>query len=129
VDGSPALALTLISFGFKYGIPMDADFVFDSRFLPNPYYEAQLSALTGNDPAVKDFVLGSSLAPPFLDALYTLINCALPNYKQVHKYNAVVAVGCTGGKHRSVCLVNELAGRLAANGYKSTIVHRDIVRA
>jgi RNase adapter protein RapZ len=129
VEGAPALTVTLISFGFKYGIPTDADFVLDSRFLPNPFYEADLSALTGNDQPVKDFVLGSALAPPFLEAVYSLVGCALPNYKQVHKYNAVIALGCTGGKHRSVCLVNELAERLAKDGYKTTIVHRDIVRA
>lgn len=127
-QGAPQLTVTVLSFGYKFGMPVDADFVFDTRFLPNPYYEDQLRPLTGSDPAVRDYVLERDGARPFIDAGVQALGVALPRYAQVHKFSAIVAFGCTGGKHRSVAVANAVAARLAALDYHVVVQHRDIER-
>jgi UPF0042 nucleotide-binding protein len=121
------LMITILSFGFKYGIPEDADLVFDVRFLPNPYYVESLRPLTGNDMLVRDYVMGYDAAVQFLDKLTDMISFLIPNYVLEGKNQLVVAVGCTGGKHRSVTLANELYCRLGTEEeYGIRIEHRDI---
>lgn len=119
--------VTVCSFGFKYGIPSDADLVFDVRFLPNPYYIEALRYQTGNDSAVREFVMANDDAKEFLQKLQDMVRFLLPRYISEGKHQLVVAVGCTGGKHRSVTLANELYGTLRQDenlGVK--IEHRDI---
>ena len=119
--------ITILSFGFKYGIPEDADLVFDVRFLPNPYYVEELRPLTGEDPVIRDFVMQGGTGQAFLDKLYDMVDFLLPNYIGEGKNQLVIAVGCTGGKHRSVAMANALYGHLAAFGeYGIKIEHRDI---
>lgn len=120
------LYVTVLSFGFKYGIPSDADIVLDVRFLPNPYYVEELKYLTGNDKAVQDFVMASEAAKTFLEKVDDLVEFLLPNYVEEGKNSLVIAIGCTGGKHRSVTLANALANRLKATEYGSKVEHRDI---
>lgn len=122
------LNVTLLTFGYKHGVPPDADFVFDARFLPNPFYNDDLRPLCGNDEPVRQFVLGQPLAGEFLGAVENTLQVALRNYGEVNKHFAVVALGCTGGRHRSVCLANELGTRLTAHGYACTVQHRDLGR-
>ncbi len=121
------LMVTVLSFGFKYGIPQDADLVFDVRFLPNPYYLEQLRPLSGNDQPVRDYVMGFALAHEFSDKLEDMIRFLIPNYIAEGKTQLVIGVGCTGGKHRSVTLANELYRRLdKSEEYGLRIEHRDI---
>ena len=121
------LMITILSFGFKYGIPEDADLVFDVRFLPNPYYVEGLRPLTGNDKPVRDYVMGFDVAVQFLDKLTDLISFLIPNYVWEGKNQLVIAVGCTGGKHRSVTLASELYCRLATREeYGLRMEHRDM---
>ncbi|MDF2944618.1 MAG: nucleotide-binding protein [Herbinix sp.] len=120
--------ITILSFGFKYGIPVDADLVFDVRFLPNPYYVPELKKKTGNDEEVKQFVMDSGTAAQFLDKLEEMLLFLIPNYIVEGKNQLVVSIGCTGGKHRSVTLVNELAQRLNKTEYGLKKEHRDIER-
>lgn len=122
-----SLFVTVMSFGFKYGIPSDADLVFDVRFLPNPYYVAELRPKTGNDIEIQQFVMAHKEAHEFIDKLDDMIQFLIPNYIKEGKNQLVIAIGCTGGKHRSVTLVNQLYQRLVGNdtiGLK--IEHRDI---
>ncbi|MGI6502084.1 MAG: RNase adapter RapZ [Anaerostipes sp.] len=116
------------SFGFKYGIPADVDLVFDVRFLPNPYYDLELRPLTGNDKPIQDFVLNCKEAYEFLDKLEDMLTFLIPNYIKEGKYNLVVGIGCTGGKHRSVTITNKLAERLDSLPYLVKVEHRDIMR-
>ena len=119
--------VTVLSFGFKYGIPEDADLVFDVRFLPNPYYVEELRPLTGEDQVIRDYVMQGGTGQAFLDKLYDMVDFLLPNYIGEGKNQLVIAVGCTGGKHRSVAMANALYGHLAAFGeYGIKIEHRDI---
>jgi len=121
------LMITVLSFGFKYGIPSDADLVFDVRFLPNPYYYEELRKFTGNDKEIQDFVMGYDMAHIFLDKLDDMIRFLVPNYVLEGKNQLVVAIGCTGGKHRSVTLANKLYERLQnQNDYGVKLEHRDI---
>jgi UPF0042 nucleotide-binding protein len=120
--------LTILSFGFKYGIPVDSDLVFDVRFLPNPFYVPELKKLTGNDKEVSQYVLESGTATEFLDKLEDMLLFLIPNYVEEGKNQLVISIGCTGGKHRSVTLVNELASRLNKTEYGLKIEHRDIGR-
>lgn len=121
------LMVTVLSFGFKYGIPQDADLVFDVRFLPNPYYLENLRPLSGNDRPVSDYVMGFEAAHVFSDKLEDMIRFLIPNYILEGKTQLVIAVGCTGGKHRSVTLANELYRRLGENEeYGIRVEHRDI---
>lgn len=123
-----SLIINILSFGFKHGIPADADLVFDVRFLPNPFYIDELKYLTGNDRGVQDYVMGFAEAGVFLDKLTDMLQFLIPNYMKEGKYQLVIAIGCTGGKHRSVTLANELYGRLKRQnaGYGVTLSHRDI---
>ena len=119
--------VTVLSFGFKYGIPEDADLVFDVRFLPNPYYDEHLRPLTGQVQAVRDYVMRGTTAEIFLKKLYDMIDFLLPNYINEGKNQLVIAVGCTGGKHRSVTIARALYEHLEAVGeYGIRIDHRDI---
>lgn len=120
------LFVTVLSFGFKYGIPSDADLVFDVRFLPNPYYIEELKYQTGNDKAIQDYVMGFETAHTFLEKVTDLIQFLLPNYVAEGKNSLVIAIGCTGGKHRSVTLANEIAGVLKKSEYGCKVEHRDI---
>lgn len=121
------LMINIMSFGFKHGIPADVDLVFDVRFLPNPYYVDELKRKTGNDPQVQEYVLASPNAHIFLDKLTDLLQFLIPNYIKEGKYRLVVAIGCTGGKHRSVTLANKLYERMKEQGdYGMTIFHRDV---
>lgn len=121
------LIVSIVSFGFKHGIPADADLVFDVRFLPNPFYIDELKYLTGNDRGVQDYVMGFPEAGQFLDRLEDMLQFLIPNYIKEGKYQLVVAIGCTGGKHRSVTLANELYGRMKDKGnYGLTLSHRDV---
>ena len=121
------LVITVLSFGFKYGIPTDSDLVFDVRFLPNPYYYEELRKLSGNDKPVQDFVMGFEVSHRFLDKLIDMIQFLIPNYVLEGKNQLVISIGCTGVKHRSVTLANKLYERLRNNAdYAVRIEHRDI---
>lgn len=118
--------ITILSFGFKYGIPVDSDLVFDVRFLPNPYYIPELKRLTGNDKPVSQYVMESKSAVDFLDKLEDMLLFLIPNYISEGKNQLVISIGCTGGKHRSVTLVNEMSKRLNHSEYGLKVEHRDI---
>lgn len=118
--------ITVLSFGFKYGIPMDSDLVFDVRFLPNPFYDPMLKYQTGNDRPVRDYVMNSENAKTFLNKLEDMISFLIPNYILEGKNQLVISIGCTGGKHRSVTLANELYERLKKLEYGIKVEHRDI---
>lgn len=121
------LFITILSFGFKYGIPTDSDLVFDVRFLPNPYYVEGLRAKTGNDKEIQEYVLQFKEAHEFLDKLEDMLSFLIPNYITEGKNQLVISVGCTGGKHRSVTLANELYRLLSGSKeYGLKIEHRDI---
>jgi UPF0042 nucleotide-binding protein len=117
---------TILSFGFKYGIPVDADFVFDVRFLANPFWEEDLKKLTGLDKKVQDFVLKQDGAENFSKTINELINVTTPGYVREGKKYVTVAIGCTGGKHRSVTIAEKVAQDLKTNGAKVRVVHRDL---
>ncbi|MCM1158116.1 MAG: RNase adapter RapZ [Bacteroidales bacterium] len=118
--------ISVVSFGFKYGIPRDADLVFDVRFLPNPYYRPELRPLTGNDESIQNFVMQFDEAKEFMNKIVDLLEFLIPNYIQEGKNGLVVAVGCTGGKHRSVTLANGIYKELQTLPYSVRIDHRDI---
>lgn len=120
------IMVTILSFGFKYGMPVDADLVFDVRFAPNPYYDAEMRPLTGNDQVIKDYVLKFDVTQQFLLRLEDMISFLVPNYKKEGKNQLVIAIGCTGGKHRSVTIANELYDFLQKEGHTVIKQHRDI---
>ncbi|MCL1800060.1 MAG: RNase adaptor protein RapZ, partial [Promicromonosporaceae bacterium] len=123
------IQLTLLSFGFKYGLPPDADMVADARFLPNPFWMPELRPLTGLDDEVRDYVLAQPGATEFIEAYAAALRPVLEGYRRENKRHATIAVGCTGGKHRSVCIVEALAERLRdAPGAAVSIKHRDLGR-
>ena len=126
-----SLMVTILSFGFKYGIPYDADLVFDVRFLPNPFYIDELKHQTGNDKGVQDYVKSFPACGEFVDKLEDMLNFLIPGYVKEGKYQLVVAIGCTGGQHRSVTIANELYERLKASGgnYGLKLFHRDVKQA
>lgn len=122
-----SLMVTIMSFGFKHGIPADADLVFDVRFLPNPFYIEELKYKTGNDAEVQEYVMSFSEAELFIDKLADMLTFLIPNYVKEGKYQLVIGIGCTGGKHRSVTLANKLYDRMKDKGtYGLKIAHRDI---
>ncbi len=123
-----AMTVTLMSFGFKYGIPVDADLVFDVRFLPNPYYIAELKHQTGLDQPVKDFVLSYQQTKDFVEKVEDLLAFSMPLHVEEGRTSLVIAVGCTGGKHRSVTVAQQLQEFVARRGYATTISHRDLGR-
>lgn len=128
-EGEARHRLTLMSFGFKYGAPTDADFIADMRFLPNPFWIEQLRGQTGQDEAVRDFVLSREGAGVFLDAYAATLSAVLEGYQRENKTHSTVAIGCTGGKHRSVAIVEEFARRLAdLDGVAVRVRHRDLGR-
>lgn len=118
--------MTVLSFGFKYGIPTDADLVFDVRFLPNPYYVENLRKKTGNDSEVRDYVMNCKESGMFLDKIENLLVFLVPQYIKEGKNQLVIAVGCTGGKHRSVTMANGIYQRLKEKSYSVKVEHRDI---
>ena len=118
--------MTVLSFGFKYGIPTDADLVFDVRFLPNPYYVENLRRKTGNEAEVRDYVMDCKEASMFLDKIEDLLVFLVPEYIKEGKNQLVIAVGCTGGKHRSVTMANGIYERLKNRNYSVKAEHRDI---
>lgn len=120
------LVVSVISFGYKYGIPLDADLVFDVRFLPNPHYDETLRPLSGHSQEIRHFVLDSSHTQEFTQHLTRLMDYLLPRYVEEGKSHLTVALGCTGGKHRSVVLADELSAYLHQKGYRVSVRHRDI---
>ncbi|MEP6696527.1 MAG: RNase adapter RapZ [Pseudonocardiales bacterium] len=122
----PRLAVTLLSFGYKYGLPGDADLVTDVRFLPNPHWVPDLRNQTGRDPEVSAYVLGQPSAGEFLDCYSALLRMLIPGYEREGKRYLTVAVGCTGGKHRSVAISEEIGRRLAASDVPVRVSHRDL---
>ena len=122
-----SLMVTILSFGFKHGIPADADLVFDVRFLPNPFYIDELKYKTGNDREVQDYVMSFTEAHIFIEKLSDMLEFLIPNYVNEGKYQLVIGIGCTGGKHRSVTLANRLYDRMKNRGnYGLKIAHRDV---
>ena len=120
--------VTVMSFGFKYGLPVDADLVVDCRFLPNPHWDVDLRPLTGRDKAVADFVLGQPATEPFLESYIPALQVVLRGYAEENKRYATIAVGCTGGKHRSVAMSEEIARRITSPDVAVRVVHRDLGR-
>lgn len=128
-SGQTPFYVQVESFGFKYGLPLDADIVMDVRFLPNPYYLPELKHLTGNDQPVQDYVMQFDQAQQFFQHLLALIKGALPGYVQEGKSSLTIAIGCTGGQHRSVTIANRLYHALQAAGYNTYLDHRDVAKA
>lgn len=120
-----AFHLIINSFGFKHGIPIDADLVFDVRFLPNPYYVPRLKERTGNEKEVQDYVMNSKVSIEFVQRLKDMMDFLIPNYMKEGKTQLVVSIGCTGGRHRSVTVANKLYEYLDKSGYRASIHHRD----
>ncbi|MFV0429162.1 MAG: RNase adapter RapZ [Arachnia sp.] len=125
-DASDRVRISLISFGFKNAVPIDADMVFDVRFLPNPYWVPDLRPKTGLSPDVAAYVLRQEAAEPFLQRMVDLVEVAAPGYLREGKLQVTIAIGCTGGKHRSTAMSEELAARLRERGYLATVLHRDL---
>jgi RNase adapter protein RapZ len=124
-EGDATMRVAVLSFGFKHGLPVDVDLVFDVRFLPNPYWVETLRPLAGTDPEVRDYVLGNDLTEPFLSRLDDMLGMLLPAYAAEGKSYLTVAIGCTGGRHRSVAIAEELGRRLRERGYTPAVQHRD----
>ncbi|HOV80560.1 MAG TPA: RNase adapter RapZ [Bacillota bacterium] len=122
------LHITVISFGYKYGIPMDSDLVIDVRFLPNPHYQPTIKSFTGNDPAVREYVFGSPVTSEFMKKFCEFIEFLIPHYIKEGKTTLMIAIGCTGGMHRSVALANRTGEILADKKYRVTVRHRDLDR-
>lgn len=123
---SDRISVTVLSFGFKHGMPMDADMVFDVRFLPNPHYVASLKPRTGNDQSVVDYVFRWPVTQRFVDKVTDLLDFLLPQFVSEGKTNLILAVGCTGGQHRSVAIANKLGEFVCSQGYPCRVDHRDI---
>jgi UPF0042 nucleotide-binding protein len=128
VPSSSSLQVSIVSFGYKHGIPLDVDLLFDCRFLPNPHWVDALRPLSGTDESVRDFVLGQPEATAFLDELERLFRLLLPAFVREGKAYLSIGVGCTGGRHRSVVIASELAARLEPLGFSSRVHHRDVDR-
>lgn len=118
--------INLMSFGYKKGLPQEADWIVDARFIPNPYYVPSLKKLTGNNKKVANYVLGKDVTKEFLNRYTELIRKEIPNYIKEGKYSLTIAVGCTGGQHRSVALVNEMARIFREEGRRVTLEHREL---
>ena len=123
------LMVTILSFGFKYGMPQEADLMIDVRFLPNPYWDPQMRALTGEDEKVRDFVLEHAQTKAFFSAWTHLLDAVMPGYVAEGKSSLSIAVGCSGGQHRSVALAAATARYLEDEGYRGSLFHRDLPRA
>lgn len=122
------LQISVVSFGYRYGLPLDADLVFDVRFLPNPHYIKELRPNTGMDANVRDYVLNQPVTAQFLDHLYPFLTYLIPHYRQEGKTSLTIAIGCTGGRHRSVSIARELIARFAADEVGVIERHRDLFR-
>ena len=122
------MAVSVISFGFKYGIPMDADLVMDVRFLPNPFYVETLRPLTGEHLLVQDYVFGNPMAQEFMEKFLALLEYILPNYVKEGKSHLVIGIGCTGGQHRSVAIAERVGKFLKERLYAISIKHRDAAK-
>lgn len=120
------LMITVLSFGFKYGMPVDSDLVFDVRFLPNPFYIPELKEFSGNDKQVKDYVLSFKETNKFIEKLSDMLEFLIPNYIKEGKRQLIISIGCTGGRHRSVTIANAIFDKLGAKGHKINKEHRDI---
>lgn len=129
MEGPTGLQISVISFGYKYGIPIDSDLVFDVRFLPNPHWVDDLRPLTGHDDPVRDYVMGNSATAEFIERLTSFLGYLMPAFVEEGKAHLTIAIGCTGGRHRSVVISEEVAQILAADGYNVRVRHRDIARA
>ena len=127
--GKQALPISVIAFGYKYGLPLEADLVFDARFLPNPYYVDELKALSGMDAPVYDYVLGQPDAQAFLKKLTELVDFLLPRFQEEGKPSLTIAVGCTGGRHRSISVARALTEYLVGRGCNARLINRDFIRA
>ena len=123
------MEVSVFSFGFKHGMPVEADLMIDVRFLPNPFYDPQMRTLAGNDRLVADFVLGNPTTEKFLEAWYSLLDVAMPGYVAEGKSHLSIAVGCTGGQHRSVAIASATAAYLEKSGYHVSLSHRDLALA
>ena len=123
---SQHLLVSLVSFGFKYGVPIDSDLVFDVRFLPNPHFVPHLKPLTGNDASVVDFMNSQETTSQFLKHLHGLVDFLLPHYEKEGKSYVTISIGCTGGRHRSVMIANELARHVEHLKYRVKVSHRDV---
>lgn len=124
-EKTPKLTISVVSFGFKHGIPIDSDLVFDVRFLPNPYYVDDLRPKTGEDQVVRDYVMDSDVSREFFAKLEDMVDFLIPNYIEEGKSHLVIAIGCTGGRHRSVTISNLLYDDLIKKGYRVIKKHRD----
>ncbi len=127
-EGPATLRLTVMSFGFKYGLPVDSDHVVDVRFLPNPFWVPELRSSTGRDEAVRDYVLGRPGAGDFVERYVAMLEPVLEGYRRENRPYVTIAIGCTGGKHRSVAITEELTRRLVDLGMRASAVHRDLGR-
>jgi RNase adapter protein RapZ len=127
-EEAPLMQTSVISFGYKHGLPLDVDIVFDCRFLPNPYWVEELQSQSGLDQPVRDYVLGQPDSVAFLDKVDDLLTSILPAFHREGKSYLTIAIGCTGGRHRSVVLAEALAERLGAHGQGAAVFHRDIER-
>lgn len=125
-NAGDALQVSVVSFGFKHGVPIDVDMVLDVRFLPNPHWEESLRPLSGLDDSVRDYVLGQEVAMEFLSRTQKLLDLILPAYVQEGRSYLTLGVGCTGGRHRSVAIVEDISARLRELGYHPRVTHRDI---
>jgi RNase adapter protein RapZ len=128
VGGKDVMQLTVESFGYKHGIPLDVDLVFDVRFLPNPHWDENLRPLSGLDQSVSDFVLQQPLAVEFVDKIDSLFAMLIPAYRAEGKSYLTVAIGCTGGRHRSVAIAEEIGQKFIQLGHNPRVIHRDIAR-
>jgi UPF0042 nucleotide-binding protein len=126
IAAPPTMVIHLVSFGYKYGLPFDADLVMDVRFLPNPFFVPELKSLDGNQPVVVDYILKSPKTKAFLREFFKLIAFLIPAYQKEGKANLTIAVGCTGGRHRSVTIVQALADFMKTKGWSANVRHRDI---
>ncbi|MEG0842804.1 MAG: RNase adapter RapZ [Romboutsia sp.] len=126
-ETNPKLTISVLSFGFKHGAPVDADLVFDVRFLPNPYYVEELRPKTGEDQDVRDYVMNSKISLEFYEKLIDMINFLVPQYIEEGKQHLVIAIGCTGGRHRSVTISNMIYDNLLSKGYRVVKKHRDFM--
>jgi RNase adapter protein RapZ len=128
LDANAGLAVSVISFAYRHGLPREADLVFDVRFLANPHYEAALEPLTGRDKAVGDYIRRDPGFAPFFDGLTAMLRALLPRFEREGKSYLTIAIGCTGGKHRSVYVAELLAAQLRETGYRVALIHRDVER-
>lgn len=127
-DNKQKISINVMAFGFKYGMPLDADLVFDVRCFPNPFYIEELKYKTGNDKEVQDYVMSFPTAVTFMEKLNDMIDFLIPLYEEEGKVSLTVAIGCTGGKHRSVTMTNKLADYLKERNYTVNVTYRDIGR-